>query len=103
MSFVELEKFIKIDGRFDSIARMALKELVTDYRSPITMTLGDFHRATLKLTPEQLIVWCAMIEALESVIYSQNDEPMISFLVSECAPDNFSSADLPSMVENIVA
>lgn len=100
---VDLEKFVRIDGRFETLARMALEELVTEYESPIKMTLGDFHCATLKLTPEQLIVWCAMIEALEAVIYSENDEPMISFLVSECAPDNFSSSDLTSMVENMAA
>ena len=93
---------VKLDGKFSDLATKALDALFDNHITQVELTLEDFSRATRVLTPEELIVWCAIIEISEAITYSHSDEPMVSFLISECAPASFSNTDLPKMIENCV-
>ena len=91
--------FIRLNGAFTDLAKAAADNVFFELSEPIVLRLDDFFKAAKVLSPEQISVWCAIIEAMESVQYCADDKWKIAFLISKCAPDNFTSDDFPSMID----
>ena len=96
-----LKRFANIEENFYALAKEALGFLEEKPSPPFTLSLSNFVSAMRTLSPRELVVWCAIVEASEGFLYCDKDEPMLSFVISECAPANFSSNDLPDMIRKV--